>query len=228
MGTADGYERYAGVQKQVKYADDEAFQAAQIEFLRAVAAKIGLPIIVNMEGGSIIRRPAFVGEVARVAGGAENEIFPEEMPIEDLRPYLETVQNLPPTVHIRINSKPSGLAGEVDKTLFAYYCYLLIADRSREVYWTFKEGSSDVPHFWYREFDLDLGPSQGNIQFGEKIWSRDFDNAVVLVNPGKTTETWVCASDRYCDVNGRPVPSPVMLRSRMAMLLVKDLTILPK
>jgi hypothetical protein len=68
-----------------------------------------------MEGGSIIRRPAFVGEVARAAGGAENEIFPDEMPIEDLRPYLETVQNLPPTVNIRINSKPGGLAGNIDK-----------------------------------------------------------------------------------------------------------------
>ena len=96
MGTADGYERYAGAHKQIKYADDEAFQAAQIKFLQVVAAKIRLPIIVNMEGASIIRRPAFVGEVARAAGGAENEIFPEEMPIEDLRPYLETVQNLPP------------------------------------------------------------------------------------------------------------------------------------
>lgn len=150
------------------------------------------------------------------------------MPIEDLRPYLETVQNLPPTVHIRINSKPSGLAGDADKTLFAYYCYLLIADRSREVYWTFKEGSSDVPHFWYREFDLDLGPSQGNIQFGEKIWSRAFDNAVVLVNPGKTTETWVCDTPGpCCDVRGRPVSSPVTLRSRTAMLLIKNPSILP-
>ena len=229
MGTADGYERYAGAQKQVKYADDEAFQAAQIRFLQAVAAKIRLPIIANMEGGGIIRRPAFVGEVARVAGGAENEIFPEEMPIEDLRPYLETVQNLPPTVHIRINSKPAGLAGDIDKTLFAYYCYLLIADRTREAYWTFKEGSSDVPHYWYREFDLDLGQSQGGIQFGEKVWSREFEKAVVLVNPRQTTATYgYAASAPYCDVNGKAVSSPVTLGSRTAMLLVKDPTILPK
>ena len=80
------------------------------------------------------------------------------------------------------------MAGNIDKTLFAYYCYLLIADQKREVYWTCKEGSSDIPHYWYREFDLDLGQSQGNIRFGEKIWSREFDNAVVLVNAGKTTD----------------------------------------
>jgi len=229
MGTADGYERYAGAHKQVKYATDEAFQAAQIKFLEVVAAKIRLPIIVNMEGASIIRRPAFVGEVARAAGGAENEIFPEEMPIEDMRPYLETVQNLPPHVHIRINSKPAGLAGDIDKTLFAYYSYLLIADRNREVYWTCKEGTSDVPHYWYREFDLDLGQSQGNIQFGEAVWSRAFENAVVLVNAGKKTGAYPFDSSvRYFDVKGSPIQSPVVLRSRTAMLLIRNPSILPK
>ena len=181
-----------------------------------------------MEGASIIRRPAFVSEVAQAAGGVENEIFPEEMPIEDLRPYLETVQNLPPTVHVRINSKPSGLAGNVDKTLFAYYCYLLIADQKREVYWTCKEGSSDIPHYWYREFDLDLGQSQENIRFGETIWSREFDHAVVLVNAGKTTASYTFdTSESYCDVCGRPLASPIVLGSRTAILLVKDPAILP-
>jgi hypothetical protein len=228
IGTADGYERYAGAHKQVAYPDDRAFQTAQLQFLRVVAARIRLPIIVNMEGASIIRRPAFVSEVAQAAGGVENEIFPEEMPIEDLRPYLETVQNLPPTVHVRINSKPSGLAGNVGKTLFAYYCYLLIADQEREVYWTCKEGSSDIPHYWYREFDLDLGQSRQNIRFGETIWSREFDHAVVLVNAGKTTASYTFdASESYCDVCGRPLASPIVLDSRTAILLVKDPAILP-
>ena len=229
IGTADGYERYAGANQQVKYSTDKAFQAAQIKFLEAVAVKIRLPIIVNMEGSSIIRRPAFVGEVARAAGGAENEIFPEEMPIEDMRPYLETVQSLPPRVRIRINSKPAGLAGNIDKTLFAYYSYLLIADRNREVYWTYKEGTSDVPHYWYREFDLDLGKSQGNIHFGDAVWSREFENAVVLVNAGKKTGEYpLDSSVRYYDVKGAPLQSPVALKSRTAMLLIKNPSILPK
>ena len=229
MGTADGYERYAGAKKQIKYSTDEAFQAAQVQFLKAVAAKIRLPIIVNMEGASIIRRPAFVAEVANAAGGAENEIFPEEMPIEDLRPYLETVQSLPPHIRIRINSKPAGLAGNIDKTLFAYYCYLLITDRSRNVFWTYKEGTSDVPHYWYREFDLNLGTPRGNIQFGESIWSRAFENAVVLVNAGKTAGEfrWNPAIN-YCDVRGHVVQTPVVLKSRTAMVLISNPSILPK
>ncbi len=228
MGTADGYERYAGARQQTTYPDDAAFQRAQLKFLRVVAAKIHLPIIVNMEGAGIIRRPGFVGEVARAAGGAENEIFPEEMPIEDLQPYLETVQRLPPTVHIRINSKPGGLAGNIDKTLFAYYCYLLIADQQREVYWTCKEGTSDVPHYWYREFDLDLGQARGNIHFGEKIWSREFDKALVLVNAGKTSGVYTFdTSVSYSDVCGTPLESPISLGPRTAMLLVKDPAILP-
>lgn len=229
IGTADGYARYAGANQQVLYPTDKAFQAAQLRFLVAVAARIRLPIIVNMEGASIIRRPAFVGEVARAAGGVENEIFPEQMPSEDLRPYLETVENLPPHVRVRINSKPAGLAGNIDRTLFAYYSYLLVADRKREVYWTCKEGASDVPHYWYREFDLDLGNSQGNIRFGESIWSREFENAVVLVNPGKETGAYSFeASVRYHDVKGTLVLSPVVLKSRTAMLLIKNLSILPK
>ena len=227
MGTADGYERYAGAKKQVKYATDEAFQAAQLKFLEAAAAKIRLPIIVNMEGASIIRRPAFVAEVAKAAGGAENEIFPEEMPIEDMRPYLETVQGLPPHLRIGINSKPSGLAGDVDKTLFAYFCYLLIADRNREVYWTCKEGTSDVPHYWYREFDLDLGKSRGDISFAGAVWSREFENALVLVNAGKKRAQYAFdSSRRFYDVKGAPVRSPVALEPRTAMLLIANPSIL--
>ncbi len=228
IATADGHVRYAEAAQQVNYPTDEAFQAVYLEFLRAVAAKIPVPIIVNTEGASIIRRPAFVAEVAMAAGGAENEIFPEEMPIEDLRPYLETVQSLPPTIHIRINSKPAGWAGDIDDTLFAYYCYLLIADRNREVYWTHKEGTSDVPHYWYREFDLNLGASKGNIHFGEFIWSREFENAMVIVNAGEEPAeySWQAAT-RFYDVEGNPLQSPVILDGRTAMLLVIDLSILP-
>ncbi len=161
-------------------------------------------------------------------GNKGDEIFPEEMPSEDLRPYLETVQNLPPHLRIRINSKSAGLAGDIDSTLFAYYAYLLIADRNRQVYWTYKEGTSDVPHYWFREFDLDLGPSQGNIQFGETIWSRAFANAVVLVNAGKKTGeySWPKA-EHFFDVHGRPLESPVTLKSRTALLLIKNCSILP-
>jgi hypothetical protein len=229
IGTADGHVRYAKAAQQVNYPTDEAYQTAYIEFLKAAAAKIPVPIIVNMEGASIVRKPEFVAEVAIAAGGVENEIFPEEMPIEDLRPYLETVQNLPPTVHVRINSKPAGFAGDIDDTLFAYYCYLLIAGRDREVYWTYKEGTSDIPHYWYREFDLDLGAAKGNIHFGESIWSREFERAVVIVNAGEEPGeyAWDPAS-QYVDVEGNPLHSPVLLSGRSAMLLVKDPTILPK
>lgn len=229
LGTADSYERYAKSARQVKYPTDESFQAAWIEFFKAVRPKIPVPLIVNMEGGSIIRRPAFVEEVAKAAGGAENEIFPEEMPSEDLRPYLETVQNLPPNIHVRINSKPAGWAGDADRTLFAYYCYLLIADRNREVYWTNKEGSSDVPHYWYREFDLDLGAAKGQIRFGDSIWSREFENAVVIVNPGKVAGEYSWdASVRYYDVRASFLQSPIRLKSRTAMMLIKNTSILPK
>jgi hypothetical protein len=228
IATADGHVRYAGAAQQVNYPSDQAFQAAYLEFFEAVAPRIPVPIIVNMEGSAIIRRPAFVAEVAKAAGGVENEIFPEEMPVEDLRPYLETVQSLPPRIHVRINSKPAGFAGDIDDTLFAYFCYLLIAGRDRQVYWTNKEGTSDMPHYWYREFDLDLGASKGNIQFGELIWSREFENAVVVVNAEDEPAdfTWHDPARLY-DVEGNLLNSPLVFEGRSAMLLVSDLSILP-
>jgi len=228
IGTLDGHVRYARTAQPVNYATDVEYQAAYLEFFKAVTSRLPIPIIVNMEGAAIVRRPEFVAEVALAAGGAENEIFPEEMPVEDLRPYLETVQALPPTVHIRINSKPAGYAGGADDTLFAYYCYLLIASRDREVYWTYKEGTSDVPHYWYREFDLDLGDPLGNIQFGESIWSREFERAMVIVNPDDqpATATWD-ATTAMLDVTGKPLESPLTLPGRSAMLLIKDPAILP-
>ena len=228
IGTADGHVRYARAAQQVNYSTDEAYQAAYLAFFKAVAARLPVPIIVNMEGVSIVRRPAFVAEVATAAGGAENEIFPEEMPSEDLRPYLETVQALPPTTHIRINSKPAGFAGDSDDTLFAYFCYLLIAGRDREVYWTYKEGTSDIPHYWYREFDLDLGDSQGDIQFGASVWSREFERAVVIVNAGEAPGEYAWdPAIRFYDVNSNPLVSPLRLSGRSAMLLIKDPSILP-
>jgi hypothetical protein len=228
IATADGHVRYANASQQVNYPTDQAFQAAYLEFFRVVAAQIPVPIIVNMEGATIVRRPAFVADVALAAGGAENEIFPEEMPVEDLRPYLETVQSLPPDVHIRINSKPAGLAGDIDDTLFAYYCYLLIAGRDRQVYWTHKEGTSDIPHYWYREFDLNLGSSLGDINFEQPVWSREFENAVVIVNPDEAAAQYAWdETGVYYDVEGNLLDSPLRLAGRSAMLLVKDLSILP-
>ena len=114
------------------------------------------------------------------------------------------------------------MAGNIDKTLFAYYCTLLIADRNRQVYWTFKEGTSDVPHYWYREFDLNLGPALGNIQFGESVWTREFQNATLVVNPGQQAGSYSWdPSLPYYDVTGQPVVSPLVLGARSAMLLVK-------
>jgi len=228
IGTLDGHVRYARTAQPVNYVSEADYQAAYLAFFKAVTSRLPMPIIVNMEGAAIVRRPEFVVEVALAAGGAENEIFPEEMPVEDLRPYLETVQALPPTVHIRINSKPAGYAGGADDTLFSYYCYLLIASRDREVYWTYKEGTSDVPHYWYREFDLDLGEPLGNIQFGESIWSREFERAMVIVNPDDSPAeaTWDSTA-AMLDVTGKPLESPLTLPGRSAMLLIKDPAILP-
>ncbi len=175
--------RYAQAAQQINYPTDAAYQAAYLEFLSG-RGEIPVPIIANMEGAAIVSRPAFVAEVAMAAGGIGTRSSPKRCrsKIYDLisrscKTYLHR------STSASIPNLRAGL-GDIDDTLFAYYCYLLIADRNREIYWTNKEGTSDIPHYWYREFDLDLGASQGNISFGEAIWSREFENATVIVNPG--------------------------------------------
>ena len=54
-----------------------------------------------------------------------------------------------------------------------------------------------------------------------------FDHALVVVNAGKTAATYAYdAPSPYCDVRGNAVPSPVTLKSRTAMLLIKNPSIL--
>ena len=89
-------------------------------------------------------------------------------------------------------------------------------------------GTSYIPHYWYREFDLDLGESKGNILFGEFVWSREFENAVVIVNPdGESAQYTWDALTNYFDVEGNHLESPLDLDGRSAMLLVKNLSVLP-
>jgi hypothetical protein len=119
-------------------------------------------------------------------------------------------------------------AVKVDDTLFAFYCYLLIADRNREIYWTHKEGTSDIPHYWYQEFDLDLGAPEGDVVFGDLVWSRAFSNAVVIVNPGREPAGYHWpVGERFYDVEGNLLESPVALDGRSAFLLVSSPAILP-
>ena len=60
-------------------------------------------------------------------------------------------------------------------------------------------------------------------RFGDSIWTREFEKAIVIVNPGKVSGeyTWD-ASARYCDVRTNRLQSPVRLKARTAMLLLKD------
>ena len=54
IGTADGHARYARTSQQQNYPSDESYQAAYLEFLREVAAKLRVPLIVNMDRKSLI------------------------------------------------------------------------------------------------------------------------------------------------------------------------------
>ncbi|KKT62477.1 MAG: hypothetical protein UW57_C0016G0010, partial [Candidatus Giovannonibacteria bacterium GW2011_GWA1_44_29] len=123
------------------------------------------------------------------------------------------------------NSKPSpGWAGNVDKTLFAYYSFLLFADRDREAYWTYKEWVSDIPHYWYKEFDLNLGNSLGDAKKINELFVREFENAMVVVNADNENAHNFerLAGGPFYDVAGNPMTLPITLEPRSAVLVVKN------
>jgi hypothetical protein len=228
-----------GGSAQVKYATDQAWQEAQLVFLRCVAPQVKVPLVPNVEPvvlnpTSAGFRPEFFTEVQRIAGGAEAEVFVFHRPDaggflgrEMVEVYLERARRTPPGKMMFLNSATAaGFGGNPDLTLLSYFTYLLVAGPEREIYWTCKEGDSEIPHFWYREFDLDLGPPREDMQAVGTVWKRDFANATVVVNPAPKPAAYSFEGE-CVDVLGRPVHSPVMLPTQTGILLIRNKTILP-
>jgi hypothetical protein len=229
-----------GGQPQASYPTDKAWQEAQLAFLRYVAPRVKVPIVANVEPVVLNPtsegfNPEFFTQVQQIGGGAEAEVFVFHRPHpsgflgkEMVEVYLDRVRQTPAGKMMFLNSATAAsFGGNPDLTLFSYFTYLLVAGPEREVYWTCKEGDSEVPHFWYKEFDLDLGPPQEEMQQVHGLWKRDFANATVIVNPGSTPAEY--AFDGQCvDVLGKPLRSPVTLKVQTGMLLIRNRAILPR
>jgi hypothetical protein len=229
-----------GGRQQVKYPTDQAWQEAQLAFLRRVAPQVKVPLVPNVEPVVLNPtspgfHPEFFTEVQRIGGGAEAEIFVFHqahrrgfLGQEMVEVYLERARQTPPGKMMFLNSATAAsFAGNPDLTLFSYFTYLLVAGPEREIYWTCKEGDSEIPHFWYKEFDLDLGPPREEMQTQGGVWKRAFANATVVVNPSSGPAVY--SFDGECvDVRGQPRHSPLTLGSQVGMLLITNKTILPE
>jgi len=236
FGSRATYTGYAGTAMPANYASDETLRAAQLRFLKRVAPLVNVPIVPNIDAISIAADPEFFSRVVEAAGGANNEGLPHEssevadgsnIGEETYGDYLEVIRKAPKHKYIGINSKPGGVAGDVDRLLYAYYTYLLIAGRDREVYWTFKEGFSDVPHYWFKEFDLDVGNPLGEYRRTGRVYTRGFDNGLVIVNPAKVTQSYELPGKLY-DIHGKGVWGRITLPKFSGFLFVKDPSILPR
>ncbi len=228
FGTISNYEKYAGTKAQTKYKTDRELQLAQLDFLKTISTSVQKTVIANLDGSASLLYPQFMVEIAKTAGGVENEIIPFEnsdeadsslLPKDSLLKLLKAIQQIPNDKHVRINSKPGEMQGNIDRTLYAYCTYLLISGPDKERYWTFKEGDSSIPHFWFKEFDLDLGKPLGEAQFGE-VWSREFEKATVVVNPNREELHFEFSGPRYL-VTGEEVTGMRMLPKASGLILVK-------
>ena len=228
-----------GGQAQTNYATDKAWQEAQLAFLRYVVPRVKMPIVANVEPVVLNPtsegfNPEFFTEVQRIGGGAEAEVFVFHradrsgfLGREMVEVYLDRACQTPEGKMMFLNSATAASFGaNPDLTLLSYFTYLLVAGPERQIYWTCKEGDSEIPHFWYREFDLDLGPPGEEMQTIRGVWKRDFANATVVVNPGQDPAEY--AFEGGCvDVLGKSLQSPVTLKVQTGMLLIRNRTILP-
>ena len=225
--------------KQANYANDREFQQAQLEFLRRVAPLLSVPIIPNVESFVLNPRskafnPEFFRAVQSIAGGAEAEVFVLHSPDDHgfnekdmIEVYLDRARKTPQGKMMLLNSATAGLEGNIERTLYVYFTYLLVARRERAVYWTFKEGDSSIPHFWLKEFDIDFGLPLGEMQTVGELWKRDFTNATVVVNPNRNAATFAF-KESYFDVLGKPLQSPVSLGPNSGVLLINNQGMVPK
>jgi hypothetical protein len=249
FGSIDNYTGYAGANQQTKYKTDTEFQAAQLALVKRVAEVIKLPVLVNLDGMAAQVYPHFFIQIAETGGGVESEIFPFEnsvvsdqtyLPEETLKELLDCIRAISPSKYVRLNSKPGGMEGDIDRTLYAYFNYLLVASPGREVNWTFKEGDSGIPHYWFKEFDLDIGLPQTEMQvigtftkdnMGRSVligdlWKREFANVTVLVNPRGDHDAQYTISGSCYNVLGTPLSGTITVKARTAMLVIKNLSIL--
>jgi len=229
-----------GGRPQAKYATDKAWQEAQLAFLKYVAPRVKVPIIPNVEPVVLNPtsegfNPGFFTQVRQIAGGAEAEIFVFHrahrsgfLGKEMIEVYLDRARQTPPGKMTFLNSATaSSFGGNSDLTLLSYFTYLLVASPEREICWTCKEGDSEIPHFWYREFDLDLGPPQEEVQTIRDLWKRSFANATVVVNPGPAPAEYSFEGE-CVDVLGKPLQSPIALKAQTGILLIRNKRILPE
>jgi hypothetical protein len=189
------------------------------------------PVVLNPTSSGF--NPEFFTKVQRIGGGAEAEVFVFHqadprgfLGKEMVEVYLERARQTPKGKMMFLNSATArSFAGNPDLTLFSYFTYLLVAGPEREIYWTCKEGDSEIPHFWYKEFDLDLGPPREEMQTKDGIWKRSFANATVVVNPGRDRAEYSFEGE-CVDGRGKPLHSPLTLGSQVGMLLITNKAIL--
>jgi Hypothetical glycosyl hydrolase family 15 len=229
-GHTAGY--LGGSNTQVNYPSNGAFQNAQLEFLKDVAPRLSVPILPNVDTPVLLPNsgafnPEFFTDVQRAAGGAEAEVFVLHAPNQDglldkemIEVYLDRARKTPSGKIMILGTPTAELEGHVARTLYTYFTYLLVASPGRSVYWSFKEGNSSVPNFWYKEFDLNLGQPQGEMQTAGALWQREFADATVVVNPNREAAKFAFTRS-YFDVAGGALASPFSVGPNSGSLLMK-------
>lgn len=229
FGILDNFTNYANANQQTKYKTDAEFQAAQSAFIKRLSALVTVPVVPNLDGATSIQYPNFFIQLAKTSGGIENEIYPFEnsdesdsslLPSDSLKLLIEGILRLPKNKYVRIGSKPGGMAGNIDRMLYAYFSYLLIASPDREIYWAAKEGDASIPHYWFKEFDLDLGKYLSEVEFGD-VWKRELENATIIVNPYRQEKQFNFQGVRY-NVKGGELRGSATLSPASGILLFRS------
>jgi hypothetical protein len=231
FGKIENYTGYAGTNPQTRYKTNTEYQSAQLSFLKRLSELVRVPVIANLDGAASLEYPQFFVQVGKTAGGIETEIYPFEnsdendsslLPSDSLKGLIDGINQLPKNKYVKIASKPGGMEGNTPRTLYAYYSYLLVADKDRQIYWSSKEGDSSVPHYWYKEYDLDLGDAKGSADTSGTLWTRTFTNGTLYFNPQRNDESTRLSSPRYT-LWGKKIEGTVSVPAHSGILLFDSL-----
>lgn len=95
---------------------------------------------------------------------------------------------------------PPEKEGNNAKVFLYTYCSWLLMQQPQKSYFYATQGKIHYGSFeppWYPEYDLDIGLPKGKRYKKDHCWLRDYQNVVIVVNPGKDTRLIELEGDKF-------------------------------
>ncbi|MFL5825516.1 MAG: putative glycoside hydrolase [Thermoleophilaceae bacterium] len=213
----------------MQYPNDTAYSGAMRSFVQTVSPKVhaaGKLVFANM-GGTWAEYPDFNDEVLNYIDGGNDEFF-LSWPGGSMQP-----QSMWDRMRVSIQraeaggkwflGSAAGASSDDAKSArimrYAYATTLLFGNGHT----SFSLAKNYTDESWYDEFDYSLGKPLGDAQQQSSgIWTRDFENGTVAVNPSSSQSRSMAFKASYCkSASGPAVASTASTMSPQTGLILQ-------